>query len=100
MQKVTPLAGVWIEILLPLHKLLIVWVTPLAGVWIEINIWDPLSNMLASLPSRECGLKFIIFGYIFHNCRVTPLAGVWIEILDWASIEESVLRHSPRGSVD
>ena len=32
-------------------------VTPFAGVWIEISI-PLLSNYLArSLPSRECGLK-------------------------------------------
>ena len=32
-------------------------VTPLAGVWIEMKLW--LSNVgnTESLPSRECGLK-------------------------------------------
>jgi len=36
---VTPLAGVWIEILLAVIALAVLLVTPLAGVWIEIGIW-------------------------------------------------------------
>ena len=56
---VTPLAGVWIEILRnSLSIVSVPTVTPLAGVWIEIismRIYDHLSF-------------------------VTPLAGVWIEI--------------------
>ena len=38
---VTPLAGVWIEILAPLDRTLPFVVTPLAGVWIEILIKCP-----------------------------------------------------------
>ena len=55
---VTPLAGVWIEIMLsglPPPKF---QVTPLAGVWIEI---------MRTLPGTKAPV-------------VTPLAGVWIEI--------------------
>ncbi len=55
---VTPLAGVWIEILYSSVAFCPDFVTPLAGVWIEI----PLTST---------------FG---HNSKVTPLAGVWIEI--------------------
>ena len=36
--KVTPLAGVWIEISMPTQDDTKDTVTPLAGVWIEINI--------------------------------------------------------------
>ena len=77
---VTPLAGVWIE-MLPLYKLsIIAVVTPLAGVWIEIaaypdktdpndvtplaGVWIEIFNTIAlsicttSLPLRECGLKY------------------------------------------
>ena len=36
-EPVTPLAGVWIEILKLLWESVLVPVTPLAGVWIEIT---------------------------------------------------------------
>lgn len=56
---VTPLAGVWVEIICSglFHK--IPRVTPLAGVWVEIL--DPASFCAfpaASLPLQECELKF------------------------------------------
>ena len=56
---VTPLAGVWIEILINIDGASTTLVTPLAGVWIEINsryVWLYLA--FGSLPSRECGLKY------------------------------------------
>ncbi len=56
--KVTPLAGVWIEIAGPGSGSVGGLVTPLAGVWIEIKF--KLKNMdlfKESLPLRECGLK-------------------------------------------
>ena len=58
MLRVTPHAGVWIEIISELYLLLSVVVTPRAGVWIEIVITG--SGSLTS--------------------GVTPRAGVWIEI--------------------
>ena len=33
-----------------------------------------------SLPSRECGLKYLFSCNILHSSYVTPFAGVWIEI--------------------
>ena len=56
-------------------------VTPLAGVWIEIlRLFDAISPPILSLPLRECGLKFLL-ALIYQNIiHVTPLAGVWIEI--------------------
>ena len=78
-RAVTPLAGVWIEILHDQHGTGQYFVTPLAGVWIEIaeaaqyaidNVVTPLAGVWIemlrkqqpthspqSLPSRECGLK-------------------------------------------
>ena len=56
--SVTPLAGVWIEILIIQKAKNTFFVTPLAGVWIEI---------ITTVSSVK-----------LH--RVTPLAGVWIEI--------------------
>ena len=58
MTRVTPFAGVWIEIHPSISKSYISLVTPFAGVWIEIAF------LLARL-TRD---------------RVTPFAGVWIEI--------------------
>ena len=58
-------------------------VTPLAGVWIEIGVWAVSADIIGSLPSRECGLKWDLM-IANHVCEwVTPLAGVWIEI--WIS---------------
>ncbi len=120
--NVTPLAGVWIEIDNQTGSRAADHVTPLAGVWIEIaSITVALSGANVSLPSRECGLKFVLDISELQPAAVTPLAGVWIEIvIDFNNttyvtslpsrecglkyqrklreIEEN--RHSPRGSVD
>ena len=32
-------------------------VTPLAGVWVEMGQWRNPSVLVRSLPLRECGLK-------------------------------------------
>ena len=75
---VTPLAGVWIEIMKKAPSTESKAVTPLAGVWIEIVL--PLLAIFLS--------------------SVTPLAGVWIEI--WMTLRQNwkIMRHSPCGSVD
>ena len=36
-------------------------VTPFTGVWIEIPLWLADYSSNGSLPSRECGLKFLLF---------------------------------------
>ena len=76
--NVTPLAGVWIEIIESTTDYIEAFVTPLAGVWIEILIW------FQSEPE-----------YI-----VTPLAGVWIEMGNVAGAAPYSPSHSPCGSVD
>ena len=54
-------------------------VTPLAGVWIEtFNFWYTVAAA-PSLPLRECGLKQKPFIICIKVKIVTPLAGVWIE---------------------
>ena len=75
---VTPFAGVWIEIMY------LGWnekeniVTPFAGVWIEIKRKSALGSREApSLPSRECGLKYL--------CKAMRI---------------EIIGHSLRGSVD
>ena len=56
---VTPFAGVWIEMLMENIILHVIDVTPFAGVWIEIfDSSEFVGDKFASLPSRECGLKF------------------------------------------
>ena len=55
-------------------------VTPLAGVWIEIIGLSGTVVSCMSLPLRECGLKSLILMNVSKHINVTPLAGVWIEI--------------------
>jgi len=101
--SVTPFAGVWIEIRGASIMRVPYGVTPFAGVWIEML--DGASGRLtveASLPLRECGLKFGVLcqycpwnqslplrecglkcqpaAWFRHSIFVTPFAGVWIEI--------------------
>ena len=78
MENVTPLAGVWIEMIHTQNAKEINYVTPLAGVWIEILLKKDMCS------GRE----------------VTPLAGVWIEINLEMQVVKWTDRHSPCGSVD
>ena len=119
-------------------------VTPFAGVWIEIVIvfiplpdapghslrgsvdWNCINRhatacVKLSLPSRECGLKWMHWSSGSETAWVTPFAGVWIEIYSCLSLHLSGLSlpsrecglkfvhslrnihpycHSLRGSVD
>ena len=57
---VTPRAGVWIEIMDESMSVGLEQVTPRAGVWIEIRSIDgDFYVSCASLPVRECGLKYL-----------------------------------------
>ena len=78
--KVTPYAGVWIEIISPTCFCGIRVVTPYAGVWIEIFESLACSVFPSSLPTRECGLKLSTDRINASQKNVTPYAGVWIEI--------------------
>ena len=58
-------------------------VTPFVGVWIEIlNFLLTSVHTHWSLPSWECGLKFINGIKYDFMPTVTPFVGVWIEIFD------------------
>ena len=70
----------WIEISDLYTHLTTFIVTPYAGVWIEIHINYRSHNDLMSLPTRECGLKFVWSVSKVDALRVTPYAGVWIEM--------------------
>ena len=52
--------GVWIEILSVVALDLKTYVTPFVGVWIEIPELAKALYTNESLPSWECGLKYII----------------------------------------
>ncbi len=101
--KVTPFLGVWIEIMFKGNKGIHCLVTPFLGVWIEIpcdRYWN--TDWKTSLPSWECGLKWLLVNHLLTSYRhsllgsvdwngksknmsrenmVTPFLGVWIEIL-------------------
>ena len=56
-------------------------VTPFVGVWIEIDVCTTaLMLSVVSLPSWECGLKFVCLTVYFACDFVTPFVGVWIEM--------------------
>ena len=55
--SVTPLVGVWIEMVEKLAQSIELMVTPLVGVWIEIHVPLLASCFARSLPLWECGLK-------------------------------------------
>ena len=55
---VTPLVGVWIEIISLCQSLPNNRVTPLVGVWIEMQEQEENYGLQRSLPSWECGLKY------------------------------------------
>ncbi len=76
------------------------FVTPLVGVWIEILKKMFVEQFLASLPLWECGLKYRRQRQELRDCQVTPLVGVWIEMIHPLPDTSSALSHSPCGSVD
>ena len=54
---VAPLAGAWIEMRCNIARFCACIVAPLAGAWIEISAFRGSRLSIASLPSRERGLK-------------------------------------------
>ena len=65
-------------------------VTPFAGVWIEMP--RPMSRQAGSWspPSRGCGLKFFGFRRSAAAGVVTPFAGVWIEMVYYQEKDQTV----------
>ncbi len=61
---------------------------------------NPNCHYTLSLPSRECGLKYIPLPYMDIRMAVTPFAGVWIEISSGEPFTNESFCHSLRGSVD
>ena len=57
-------------------------VAPFAGAWIEITMQlHLLRKQLASLPSRERGLKSPADQPTLSAPAVAPFAGAWIEMI-------------------
>ena len=99
-RKVAPLAGAWIEISAKAYRNICLSVAPLAGAWIEILLYSSTSLGVASLPSRERGLKSESLFDKLTPDEVAPLAGAWIEIYHVLLRISNRRSRSPRGSVD
>ena len=78
--RVTPYAGVWIEIAFECNINRTARVTPYAGVWIEIEkeIVITESDLFHSLRGSVDWNRFP--SVKFPLLSVTPYAGVWIEM--------------------
>ena len=78
---VAPFAGAWIEISISADQNRFWRVAPFAGAWIEIAVrQNSAYRRVASLPSRERGLKFNVLREDLASAAVAPFAGAWIEI--------------------
>ena len=70
---VAPFVGVWIEIWRRLWRRIEVWIAPFVGVWIEIPLKiDTFLTHVLSLPSWECGLKFLYFIMLLYGSKSLP----------------------------
>ena len=97
--RVTPYAGVWIEIFSVESISDVSSVTPYAGVWIEICGELRISADTWSLPTRECGLKYFPLNLyqMYHLSLPTRECGLkYAENCEYPRIHG----HSLRGSVD
>ena len=77
---VTPLAGVWIEIVSGYGCERSDIVTPLAGVWIEITSMEISLTAALVTPLAGVWIEIVLHMHVPERAYVTPLAGVWIEI--------------------
>ena len=69
--------GVWIEISIVLNMLRRTVVTPLVGVWIEIIddvVYNDTDSM--SLPLWECGLKYQVYFRLSYTYGHSPCGSV------------------------
>ena len=64
-------------------------VTPFAGVWIEIHQIECLTTDISSLPSRECGLKYILTSSLFKISCSHSLRGS----VDWNCVRFTALEN-------
>ena len=98
---VTPLVGVWIEILLPpLNNFINRSHAPRGRVDWNWKLWRYRRNYWRSRPSWACGLKYYQSFRLSQMHAVTPLVGVWIEMLMVFKGSAGKWGHAPRGRVD
>lgn len=69
-------AGAWIEMRVRCDFPKIHWVAPFTGAWIEIVSCKVAAPDLASLPSRERGLKSVLFLEARMRLESLPSRGV------------------------
>ena len=74
-------------------------VAPLAGAWIEICISVDMLMLLASLPSRERGLKSCANDAIRSAAESLPSRERGLKLAG-KGVKSEDLGRSPRGSVD
>ena len=99
-EAVTPLAGVWIEILKCVGAAVGITVTPLAGVWIEITGTVSPAVSTDVTPLAGVWIEIPLYPTLVIRVIVTPLAGVWIEIVRRLMRQSRSGSHTPRGCVD
>ena len=80
MNSVTPRAGVWIEISRTSNEALVRASLPVRECGLKYAGYALPCSAYWSLPVRECGLKSIFSSREAAQLYVTPRAGVWIEI--------------------
>ena len=120
--KVAPLVGAWIEIVLHSCKRCgSGWVAPLVGAWIEIHLLKCCKRRLCVAPLVGAWIEIQVGTCVAIVVIVAPLVGAWIEIpkrllgkipkMSLPSWERGLKyprhaygqqppRRSPRGSVD
>ena len=79
--RVTPFAGVWIEMCICLQKSTASSVTPFAGVWIEIDVIHYKYTSRIVTPFAGVWIEIQCHHLSSPFPHVTPFAGVWIEIV-------------------
>ena len=80
-QKVAPLVGAWIEILILIIVAVFFLVAPLVGAWIEIlmEVIEIRQKKVAPLVGAWIEICFI-YHHRKSSSQVAPLVGAWIEI--------------------
>ena len=97
---VAPFVGVWIEITIYWIWCNLYAVAPFVGVWIEISNASCLILLNSSLPSWECGLKFLEVVLKYRLLLSLPSWECGLKLLLAMHLSASVLCRSLRGSVD
>ena len=99
MADVTPLVGVWIEILITFFVCCKLVSLPLWECGLKYVLVAQIHFLLTSLPLWECGLKYCKNKDCLKILLSLPLWECGLKSLGWLA-NSSHPRHSPCGSVD